>query len=530
MEGGGGSSGEGDNYQLLASLVKKDPGLVSLLNQQDFHAFIIILKVDVKAWAPLGSVLAALLESDRAKADWLSQEDAQFLGEEAATSLLKGLSVSLQADLLFLKEFVPSPTVDEVVVVINASRLLIKQTENNLWSDDAVVRNLCTCLDILHKWRVPLIQGVPNWSDSLMRWCRRFEQPQQAYLVLEKTLVLLQDFLEGVEPGETSPWLVLLVDVFRGVRVAWSRPAQPGNLVCLANITTLLTQILNTLPGSVTPDFQKAFLEQLLLMIDLTASDETSTFLPSNTLEVVAACVCRLLAQADPQQLLWVVNTFSTPTLVVQAVDQTRKKNCGECFNLELRASIVTELLRVLNHYSLAVFLMTVRKLASTSNVPHLKVVSGWFCSVVAAGASLDASSYYTTGEDGSVAFFIDRLIQHFQSQHDILYLQAITLALVSSERSREYVRESHSFFDALQPTKMASSATRGASVLVAYKFAPSKVFSTLLGDSTLDDILHDVHECLTSELEVSPRFLEVLRSVAPNFLEDPTIFYHVPM
>nr|XP_053657126.1 uncharacterized protein LOC128706147 [Cherax quadricarinatus] len=422
-------------------------------------------------------------------------------------------SASLHVDLIFLKIFVLFPTLDEMEVVLNTTTMLIKQAQQQGWAK--LVDSVCSCLQLLHHWHVSLSKEVAKWPQTLVKWCHHISQSSAGFPVLEKTLVLVQDFLLQATPMDAGPWLLLLLDVFRSVCSAWTQPAYTAQLVSLSAVTSRLITILHSFPTEINSEFRKSFLEQLMPLVD-----DGDTCLPGNTLVKVTQCVCWLLSQADPPQMLWVINTFSTPHKIMREIDQAHDDCFQRCPGVEVKATIVTELLQVLNHFTLAVFMQTVRMLSYRSEVPHLEIVCRWFCEAISSGLSFDASNYFATGEDGKVTSFLEHLVQKFQRRSDILYLQVLTYTLMNDESSRNYMRESNTFLATLKLSNITSAITRGAAVLLAFLLASRDAFCTFIADCDRDEVTHDVYLWVTeAPVGMDRKFVEVLRSAAKEVL-----------
>lgn len=155
-------------YRQVAVLLEKDPSLATILEKSDLQAVLTLLHADEGAWTTLTPVLVSLLEVKESRITWVSQEDNKFLVDKATLSLLQHQPFSpILANLTILQLFVPNPSYETVVAVINEARQIIKDI-NFGKRDNAVNKECLMALEMLHVWHRHLpLSDLPSWHCTL---------------------------------------------------------------------------------------------------------------------------------------------------------------------------------------------------------------------------------------------------------------------------------------------------------------------------------------------------------------------------
>ena len=506
-------------YQRLSVLLHRDPGLARLLGRRDFEVLLTLLEADPRAWPYLGPAVAATLraeEGDGGQRAWLTEAHAALLARGATTSLLQGPSQALPADLYLLETCVTQPAVDDLVVVVNTARLLMKQAMENEWAGGG--GPLLPTLDLLHTWRRPLVRAVPGWGDSVRQWCLLLGQQPETLPMLDKTLLLFRDYLHEAPPHQATPWLEVVVTVTAQVHAAWRWAAAPALLVTLssatAGLTTTLMALLDALPQGLQQDQLRATLTQLLTLLDERGRPEACQ-LPGDTLHAVTTCACHLLDLADPTLLLWAASTFSTPTRVLQAVEDAPEGGGDNPVVVE-EARLVTAVVRALSPFSLRVLLLALRKLGSAAGVgkgevPLVGVVADWFCSVVGSGLRLDPAAFLLP-PDGT--HLLQVLSQHFHRRHHAPLLQVAAFALLGGDTGS---LEARRFGECLleECVSVYDAATRGACTLLAFLCCPRPAFMHALTARPPGQVKTDVAACQHDAAAAHPKYQELVAALA---------------
>lgn len=503
-------------YARLAGLLERDPGLARLLGRRDVEVLTTLLEAEPRAWPWLGPAVAAALRADPGDGErraWINEAHGVLLARGAAASLLQGASRTLPTDLYLLEACVALPGVDDVVVVVNAARLLIKQQEETGWAGD--VAPLLAALQLLHAWRRPLATALPGWPDSLRRWCLRLARQPAALPVLDGTLTLVRDYLQEAPPRDASPWLDTLLAAAVEVQGAWRWAAAPAMLLTLASATAGLSTTLLTLLDapqlSLQPEELQAVLKQLLALLDDRGAPEACQ-LPSDTLNAVLACACRVLDLSPPSLLFWAAATFVTPTRVLQAVEDSPEN--GVCSVVVDEARLVTALLRVLSPFSARVLMLALRRLGALGaggEDPLLAVVAEWFSAVVASGLRLDPAACLLPPAGTNL---LQALAQHFCRRHDAALLQVAAFALLGGDTTSG---EARAFGEAVvrEAAALQDAALRGACTLVAFPCCPRPVFLQTLAARTPGQAAADVAACQRAVAAAHPMYQELLAALA---------------
>lgn len=498
-------------YQRLKGLLGREPGLARLLGRGDVEALVALLEMEPRAWPWLGPAVAAALQEDGGRRAWLSEGQAALLARGAAASLLQGTARTLPADLLLLETCVSRPGVDEVVVAVNAARLLIKHQEETDWKGDA--QPLLSALRLLHQWRRPLATALPGWPDSLRRWCLRLAQSPAALPALNGALALLRDFLKEVPPRSAAPWLDTLLETATAVNGAWRWAPVPAMLLPLASATAGVAATLQVLVEVPRLELQQAQLQaalgQLLTLLDERGATEACQ-LPGDTLSAVTGCACRLLDLAPPNLLLWAAAAFATPTRVLKAVEEAPEGGGGAVVVEEAR--LVTALLRALSPFSVRVLALALRRLgtpAAGGADPLLGLAAEWLSAIVTSGLRLDPAVCLLppTGTP-----LLQALAEHFRRRHDAALLQAAAFALVGGDTTGGAARAFGEAM-ALEAAAVQEAAVRGACTLLAVTCCPRPVLLQSLAARPPGQAAADVAACLHASTH--PKYHELLAAVA---------------
>ncbi|XP_050690275.1 uncharacterized protein LOC126982318 [Eriocheir sinensis] len=503
-------------YPRLTALLEREPGLARLLGRRDVEVLAALLQAEPRAWPWLGPAVAAALRADTGDGErraWINETHAVLLARGAAASLLQGASRTLPADLFLLEACVARPGVDDVVVVVNAVRLLIKQQEEAGWAGDAAP--LLAALRLLHTWRRPLATALPGWPASLRRWCVRLAKQPAALPLLGGTLMLVRDLLQEAPPPDALPWLETLLGAAAEVQGSWRWAAAPTMLLTLASATaglaTTLQALLEVPHLSLQQEQLQAALKQLLALLD-ERGDPAACQLPADALGAVLACACRLLDLSPPPLLFWVAAAAATPTRVLQAVEDSPAGGGGAVVVEEAR--LVTALLRVLSHFSVRVLALALRRLGALGaggEDPLLGVVAEWFSAVVASGLRLDPAACLLPPAGTPL---LQALAQHFRRRHDSALLQVAAFALLGGDTASI---EARAFGEAVarEVAAVQDTAVRGACTLVAFTCCPRPIFLQSLAARAPGQAAADVAACQRAAAAAHPKYQELLAALA---------------
>lgn len=210
-------------YHYLPNLLEEDPSRVSLLQMSDFHAMMILLQEDTRGnWKVLTPVIVCMLEQKPSLIHEILQPDKVFLEKEATDSILLNALTPCYYDLGIIKRFVVSPSMDQVVAVVNRMRFIIKEG----WQNRNSIREGVVAMEILHTWRRTLV-CLPNWQDCLQRWLLHIRHltmvTHYTFSLLQPVLVLVLDLLkEGVNVNIAELLTTLEMHVLRLLKREWS--------------------------------------------------------------------------------------------------------------------------------------------------------------------------------------------------------------------------------------------------------------------------------------------------------------------
>lgn len=243
-------------------------------------------------------------------------------------------------------------------------------------------------LKLLHAWHLTLVH-FPNWQYSLTAMVRHLSSKLDpiALPVLKAVMELMQDYLQDGGCTETELCVEALKSVTRIVRVGWTYwgPATLGNLVVVtATLAATLHAATLAFHDTLTPQLFRSLLRSLL---DLAEEKYLPWRKENNDLTgVVVTCVCSLLSEAEPGDLIWVVDNFPFITSLMKDI-LTAKQDQPKSTMLEEKGYIITTLLRVSSPFSLTVLSLSIVQLSGPTPHPYLSLISSWVCTVMHSGS-----------------------------------------------------------------------------------------------------------------------------------------------